>query len=101
KILASAGCEVFGFTRELGGIAMETFDRDQIEQNIVRSPDPVAAQKIVDAIMAVKEDKDSLGGVVEARATGVPIGLGEPTFEKLDALLGQAMLSIPATKGVE
>ena len=101
KILASAGAEVYGFTREIGGIEMETFDRDQIEQNIVRSPDPVAAQKMVDAIMAVKEEKDSLGGVVEARATGVPAGLGEPTFDKLEALIGQAMLSIPATKGVE
>ncbi|HWV23742.1 MAG TPA: chorismate synthase [Thermomicrobiales bacterium] len=101
KILATVGCEVFGFTREIGGIEMETFDRDQIEQNIVRCPDPVAAQKMVDAIMAIKEEKDSLGGVVEARATGVPVGLGEPTFDKLDALIGQAMLSIPATKGVE
>lgn len=101
KILESAGTAIYGFTREIGGIEMETFDRDQIEQNIVRAPDPVAAQKMVDAIMAVKEEKDSLGGVVEARATGVPAGLGEPTFDKLEALIGQAMLSIPATKGVE
>jgi chorismate synthase len=101
KILASVGAEVFGFTREIGGIRMETFDRNQVEQNIVRCPDPVAAEKMVDAIMAIKEQKDSLGGVVEARALGVPVGLGEPTFDKLDALIGQAMLSIPATKGVE
>jgi chorismate synthase len=101
KILASVGAEVYGFTREIGGIVMETFDRDQIEQNIVRCPDPVAAQRMVDAILAIKEEKDSLGGVVEARATEVPVGLGEPTFDKLDALIGQAMLSIPATKGVE
>lgn len=101
KILAHAGTEVFGFTREIGGIEMETFDRDQIEQNIVRCPDPVAAQKMVDAIMDIKEQKDSLGGIVEARAIGVPIGLGEPTFDKVEALIGQAMLSIPATKGVE
>lgn len=101
KVLATAGAEVFGFAREIGGIAMETFDRDQIEQNIVRCPDPVAAEKMIDAIMAAKETKDSLGGIVEARAINVPIGLGEPTFDKLDALIGQAMLSIPATKGVE
>jgi chorismate synthase len=101
KILASVGAEVFGFTREIGGIEMETFDRDQIEQNIVRCPDPVAAQKMVDAIMSIKEEKDSLGGIVETRAIGVPVGLGEPTFDKLEALIGQAMLSIPATKGVE
>jgi chorismate synthase len=101
KILASVGAEVYGFVREIGGIEMETFDRDQIEQNIVRCPDPVAAEKIVDAIMAAKAEGDSLGGIVEVRATGVPPGLGEPTFDKLDALIGQAMLSIPAVKGVE
>lgn len=101
KILASVGCSVEAWTREIGGIAMETFDRDEIERNLVRCPDPVAAQRMTDAILAVKEEKDSLGGIVEVVATGVPVGLGEPTFDKLDALIGQAMLSIPATKGVE
>jgi chorismate synthase len=101
KIVATAGAEVYGFTRELGGIAMETFDRDEIERNPVRCPDPVAAARMVDAITTAKAELDSLGGIVEVRATGVPVGLGEPTFDKLDALIGQAMLSIPATKGVE
>ena len=101
KILATAGTEVYGFTRELGGIAMEMFDRDEIERNPVRCPDPVAAARMVEAIAAAKANNDSLGGVVEVRATGVPVGLGEPTFDKLDALIAQAMLSIPATKGVE
>jgi len=101
KILAYAGARVFGFTREIGGIQMETFDEGEIERNIVRCPDPVAAEKMIDAIMRAKEEKNSLGGIVEVRAVGVPPGLGEPTFDKLDALIGQAMLSIPATKGVE
>lgn len=101
KILATAGVEVFGFVRELGGIAIETFDRDQIEQNVVRCPDPEAARQMIAAIGAVKSENDSLGGIIEIRATGVPAGLGEPTFDKLDALIGQAMLSIPAVKGVE
>ncbi|MGH2559565.1 MAG: chorismate synthase [Thermomicrobiales bacterium] len=101
KILAASGCEVYGFVRELGGIAMESFDRHEIERNIVRCPDPIAAEKIVEAILAAKAEGDSLGGVVEVHAAGVPVGLGEPTFDKLDALIGQAMLSIPAVKGVE
>lgn len=101
KILETVGCDVYGFIRELGGIAMETFDRDEIERNIVRCPDPVAAERMIEAIMQVKEEHDSLGGIVEVRATGVPVGLGEPTFDKLDGLIGQAMLSIPAVKGVE
>ena len=100
RILATAGTEIFGFTREIGGIEMETFDRDEIERNLVRCPDPAAAARMVDAILAVKEEHDSLGGVVEARAVGVPPGLGEPTFDKVDALIAHAMLSIPATKGV-
>ena len=101
KVLETAGIDVFGFTREIGGIVMETFSRDEIERNIVRCPDPIAAEQMIEAITAVKEEHDSLGGVVEVRAQGVPVGLGEPTFDKLDALIGQAMLSIPATKGVE
>ena len=101
KVLATYGCEVFGFCREIGGLAMETFDRDQIEQNIVRCPDPVAAEKMIAAILAAKEDHDSLGGIIEIRAINPPVGLGEPTFDKLDGLIGQAMLSIPAVKAVE
>src|SRR6478609_9436836 len=101
KIIATEGADVFGFVRELGGIGIETFDRDQIEKNIVRSPDPIAAEKMIAAVLAAKEDHDSLGGVIEVRATNPPVGLGEPTFDKLDGLIGQAMLSIPAVKAVE
>jgi chorismate synthase len=96
-----AGVEVYGFVRELGGITIETFDRDEIDRNPVRCPDPVAAQKMVAAILEAKEQKTSVGGIVEVRACNVPPGLGEPTMDKLDALIGYAMLSIPAVKGVE
>src|SRR5688572_10899397 len=72
KVLGIVGAEVYGFVRELGGIRMETFDRDEIERNIVRCPDPVAAARMVAAVLAVKEERDSLGGVVEVRAIGVP-----------------------------
>lgn len=101
KLLAEFGIDVYGFTREIGGIVSETVDRDEIERNMVRSPDAAAAALMVAAIDQVKIEKDSLGGVVEARATNVPVGLGEPTFGKIEALIAQAMLSIPATKGVE
>src|SRR4051794_5945655 len=74
KILASVGVEVFGFTREIGGIVMETFDRTEIENNLVRSADPIAAAAMTDAILAAKETHDSLGGVVEVRALNVPPG---------------------------
>ncbi len=101
KIIATAGAEVYGFVRELGGIKMESFDRDEIERNIVRCPDPIAAEKMIEAVLAAKDAHDSLGGIIEIRALGVPPGLGEPTFDKLDGLIGQAMLSIPAVKAVE
>jgi len=101
KLLGEFGVDIFGYASAIGGIAMETFDRDEIERNLVRCPDPVAAERMVEAITRVRKERDSIGGVVEVRALGVPVGLGDPTFDKLDALIGMAMLSIPATKGVE
>ena len=101
KLLNTVGCEIVGFAREIGGIEMASFDAEEIERNMVRCPDPAAAARMVAAIEQAKAEHDSLGGVVEVRANGVPVGLGEPTFDKLDALIGQAMLSIPAVKGVE
>jgi len=97
----AAGIEVYAFVRELAGIEIETFDREEIDRNPVRCPDPVAAEKMVAAILAAKEEHDSVGGIVEVHAVNVPPGLGEPTMDKLDAVIGQAMLSIPAVKGVE
>lgn len=100
-ILKSAGIDVYGFVRQLNTIEMETFDRDEIDRNLVRCPDPVAAERMVETVLAAKESKNSVGGIVEIHADNVPPGLGEPTMDKLDGLLGHAMLSIPAIKGVE
>lgn len=100
-LLKPAGIDVYAFTTQIGTIVAETFDRDVIEQNLVRCCDAEAAERMVDAIDQIKIEKDSLGGIVEVRAEGVPPGLGEPIADKLDAMIGQAMLSIPATKGVE
>lgn len=101
KVLAEFGVDIYGYAAEIGGIAGETVDRDAIEQNIVRAADPVAAERMIDAIMTARKERDSIGGIVEIRATGVPVGLGDPTFDKVDGLIGLAMLSVPATKGVE
>ncbi len=100
-ILKTAGIDVYGFVRQLNTITMESFDRDEIDRNLVRCPDPAAAERMVEMILAAKDSKNSVGGVVEIRADNVPPGLGEPTMDKLDGLLGHAMLSIPAVKGVE
>lgn len=101
RLLSSVGIDVYAHTVAIGGIEAETFDRNEIDRNLVRSADPVAAEKMVAAIEKVKEEQDSLGGVVQVQADGVPPGLGEPMADKLDALIGWGMLSIHATKGVE
>lgn len=101
QLLATVGVDVYAFVRQLWTIEMETFDRDEIDRNLVRCPDPVAAERMIAAVLEAKEANDSLGGLIEIHANNVPVGLGEPTADKLDALIGQAMLSIPAVKGVE
>lgn len=101
KLLAHAGVKIVGYTKELGGLIAEEIDFDQIEQNIVRCPDPNVAPKMVEAVLKAKEENDSLGGIAEFLAMGVPPGLGEPVFDKLDADIAKALLSIGATKGIE
>lgn len=72
-----------------------------IESNIVRTCDPEAAKRMIELIENARREGDSVGGVVECRVRGVPAGLGEPVFDKLEADLAKAMLSLPATKGFE
>jgi len=72
-----------------------------VEKNIVRCPDAVAAKKMKSLIERVRDEGDSVGGVIECVARGIAPGLGEPVFDKLEADLAKAMLSIPATKGFE
>ena len=73
----------------------------EIEKNVVRCPDTAAANKMVSLIEEVRSEGDSLGGIIECVIRGAPSGLGEPVFDKLEADLAKAMLSIPATKGFE
>jgi len=101
ELLRLSGIDVYAHTLQIGDVVTSSFDRAQIDRNLVRAADAEAAERMVAAIDQIKLEKDSLGGIVEVRADNVPPGLGEPTAEKLDALLGQAMLGIPATKGVE
>jgi chorismate synthase len=72
-----------------------------VEANPVRCPDPAAAAEMAERIDAARRRGDSLGGVVECVARGVPPGLGEPVFDKLEADLARALLSLPAAKGFE
>jgi chorismate synthase len=101
----SPGFEVIAYVNHVYDVAA-TIDpagvtTEEVESNVVRCPDAGAAQKMIEAIEKARADGDSLGGTIGCVARGVPAGLGEPVFDKLEADLAKAMLSLPASKGFE
>lgn len=82
-------------------IDVETVQADQIESNIVRCPDAAMAERMIERIEAARKAGDSVGGIVTGVARGVPVGWGSPVFDRLEADLAKAMLSLPATKGFD
>jgi chorismate synthase len=101
KLLDTIGVRVWGYTLQLAHLRVERIEEAEIERNPMRCPDPEVAEQMVALVDQARHERDSLGGIVEVRAQNVPPGLGEPVFDKLDADIGKAMLSIPAVKGVE
>lgn len=103
--LRQLGIHITAYTSQVGSIAIERdyslYDFSEIERNIVRCPDPKIAEQMVALISEVKEQGDTIGGVISCVVKGCPVGLGEPAFSKLHAALGAAMLSINAVKGFE
>ncbi len=100
------GVAIVGYVKRVGDVvatiaAPESVTLDAVESNIVRCPDKSAAEKMVALIEALRREGDSIGGVAELVATGIPPGWGEPVFDKLKADLGKAMFSLPAVVGVE
>jgi chorismate synthase len=82
-------------------IDRSTVTMNDVEKNVVRCPDAAAAKKMISLVEQIRDAGDSVGGVIECVAHGVPPGLGEPVFDKLEADLAKAMLSIPAAKAFE
>ena len=107
KLLEEWGIHIVAYVTELGGIravlppAELMILRSQADSNAVRCPDPAAAERMLQRLEAVRKEGDSLGGMVEIVAEGVPAGLGEPVFDKLDGDLAKALMSIGAVKAVE
>jgi chorismate synthase len=101
KILAPLGIKCRAYTLEIGGVRAKSINYEHIDRNPFYCPDLEAAELMAEALRAAREQEDSLGGVVELRITGCPAGLGEPVFDKLDADLAKAVMSIGAVKGVE
>lgn len=98
--LETRGISIAAWTEQVGPVRAERFDADP-ESNPVRCPDADAAERMVRLIESVKAEGDTIGGIVALRISGLPAGVGEPHFDRLNARLGAAMLSIPAVKGVE
>lgn len=100
-----ANIEFISFVEQVGNIKAdidaEKVALSDVESNIIRCPDKKAAEKMIKLIEQVKEEGDSIGGVIKGVIKNVPVGLGEPVFDKLSADLGKAMLSINAVKGFE
>lgn len=106
KILKQiAGVEIIGYVTRIQDIEAvvdpNTVTLEQVESNIVRCPDSDCAERMIDRIDQIRRQQDSIGGVVECVARHVPKGLGEPVFDKLEADLAKAVMSLPASKGFE
>jgi chorismate synthase len=105
-LMEQFGIEIVAWVDAVGDIAvpvseMDTLSRATVDAHPVRCPDAATAFAMADLIATVREAKDSVGGIVACVCRNVPAGIGEPVFDKFEALLARAMLSIPATKGFE
>lgn len=103
KILNQLGITFTTYTRSIGDITIDYnhFDTGQIFKNALYMPDAEAAEKAGEYVLLMTKEHDSVGGSIEAVVSGVPAGLGDTVFEKLDANLAKAIMSIGAVKGVE
>ena len=101
KLLAEFGVDIYAYTQSIGPVTCQSFDRSYIQQNPLSMPDPNAYEKAASFLEEQKRVLDSAGGIVCGVAEGVPAGLGEPVFDKLDARFAQAMVSLGAVKGFE
>lgn len=104
-LLAQGSIQIIAWIESIADIRMPAADepvcRASIEATPVRCPHPATAQQMIERIKEVRSRGDSIGGVIAGRVYGLPAGLGEPVFDRLEADLAKAMLSIPATKGFE
>lgn len=96
-----SGVKITAYTERAAGVSIEKVDFNEIEKNSLRAADSQAAGKMNEKIEELRQNKDSAGGIVACRITGISAGLGEPVFGKLDAELAKAIVSIGAVKGIE
>jgi len=106
KLLNQVGVDIFAYTKAIGNVKLDkslSYEevRSRRYETAVRCPDKATAKKMEEAIVAARKEGDSLGGIIEIIAANVPVGVGEPLFDALDADIAKTLFSIPAVKGVE
>ena len=101
KLLSELGVSVRAYAKSIGGVTAKTFDEEEIFRNPLCMPDAEAAAKASELLNRAMAEKNSLGGIIECVAKGMPAGCGDPVFRKLDGVLAAAIMSIGAVKGVE
>lgn len=101
KLLKELGIRINAYTLSIGSVKAESINLDQCKENPLYMPDNEAAKRASELLDKAMAERDSLGGIIECRTKGLPIGIGEPVFDKLDAALAKAITSIGAVKGIE
>jgi len=101
KVLSPLEMRITAYTLEMGGVRAEDIDLEAINTNPFYCPDTDAVDQMRSVISGAKKEGDSIGGIVEVRVSGCPSGFGEPVFDKLDADLSKAVMSVGAVKGIE
>jgi chorismate synthase len=106
KILHDAyGVEIVGYVKQIqeivAEVSIDSVQREEVEANIVRCPDAAAAESMIERVESIRSAGDSVGGIVECVVRGAPVGWGSPVFDRLEADLAKAMLSLPACKGFD
>lgn len=106
KLLEHIGVEIHAYIKAIGGITAKNIPdaktlRETTYKSSIFCPDQMAEKEMITALSAAKDEGDSLGGIIECQCLHLPIGLGDPVYEKIEAMLGYAMLTLPATKGFE
>ncbi len=107
KILAREDIEVLGYVKQIYNVSCPDMTFEEIKQGLQENPNPLTcphketAEKMMACTLQAKEDGDTVGGIIEFIARGVPPGLGEPVFDKMEATMSLGLMSIPAIKGVE
>lgn len=101
KLLAQHDIALYAYLKQIGTITAQKIDLDEVKKNLLFCPDPDAALEMMQLITTLRNEGDSIGGIVELTSSPLPVGLGDPVYEKLEANLAKAMLSLPASKGIE